>query len=809
MEPIVHKIITSNPRASLSPRTSIRYQKSFLGNLSHPAKLLMVLGVLLIASTYVKANTVTAVATGSWSAGATWNRTATGTFSTGSPKKNITGVGTNFSADCSAGEIFYDNTGASLGTIASVTSATVLTLAGNPGSTYSNATFSVGKAPQANDNVVLSGAFNVTVDASTNAIGSLTMSNGTLSFGGAFNLSIGGNFAYTSGTFTKGTGTVTYNGATAQTVAALNYNNLTFSGAGQKNAAGTITVGATLTNGSVLDMAGNTLTLGTSTANTGGTVRFSGATNGKLIGTGTVEYYGSTAQTIASGTYAALKVSNTTGASVTALTTVDALTIDASAIMNVNATKALTVNTTLTNNGILNLQSDATGTATIKTPVTLSGTGTYNVKQYLTGSGGATANGRFWYLSSPLDGVSATGFGVNQTSSKLWKYNETTHGYATVSNSDVMEKGRGYVARLGANSTITHGAANVKLNTGTQTVSISRTETDSKKGYNLVGNPYAAYVTLDIADNPGIETSMWYRSMNSGGTGMVYDTWNLATGLGVVSSGSGDLTSDIAPMQAFWVRATAPGTTNVTFKQINTTHQPSTVKLRSAAVASAQKVRISVSNGVYSDQTLIGFFENAQDSYDTYDSYKMSNENVAVPEIFTYVGTDEVAINGMAPLESSRELAIGFRTGTAGTFTFNASEISNMEEGTKVLLKDKLLNLTQDLTLSPSYTFTSDVTTTNSRFSLVITKVATVINMVAEEPAFNAFAENNGRINVQLSNIDANGTQIKLYSVSGKLLLSKPVDGAITTFDSKLPYGIYLIEVSRQGYVGMNKIVIN
>ena len=53
------------------------------------------------------------------------------------------------------------------------------------------------------------------------------------------------------------------------------------------------------------------LVTGTST-NTGGTIRFSGGTNGLAIGTGTIEYYGSS-QTIAGGTYSNLTISQSSG----------------------------------------------------------------------------------------------------------------------------------------------------------------------------------------------------------------------------------------------------------------------------------------------------------------------------------------------------------------------------------------------------------------------------------------------------------------------------------------------------------------
>ena len=51
--------------------------------------------------------------------------------------------------------------------------------------------------------------------------------NASIIFTAGGSLNIGGDFAYTSGTFTPGTGTVTYNGTGQQAVAVVPYNNFT------------------------------------------------------------------------------------------------------------------------------------------------------------------------------------------------------------------------------------------------------------------------------------------------------------------------------------------------------------------------------------------------------------------------------------------------------------------------------------------------------------------------------------------------------------------------------------------------------
>jgi hypothetical protein len=151
---------------------------------------------------------------------------------------------------------------------------------------------------------------------SVNISGSLTQtSSSSITFSGAGTLSIGGDYLYVSGTFTPSTGTVTYNGAAAQTIAALTYRNLTVNkSAGTASltssatvtndltvTAGTMTTSANITvSGSISIASGATLNGGAATITLGGNWSNSGTFSG---GTGTVTFNGGLAQSIGSTTF--------------------------------------------------------------------------------------------------------------------------------------------------------------------------------------------------------------------------------------------------------------------------------------------------------------------------------------------------------------------------------------------------------------------------------------------------------------------------------------------------------------------------
>ncbi|MCX6308589.1 MAG: FG-GAP repeat protein, partial [Bacteroidia bacterium] len=146
------------------------------------------------------------------------------------------------------------------------------------------------------------------------------------------------------------------------------------------------------------------------------------------------------------------------------------------------------------------------------------------------------------------------------------------------------------------------------------------------------------------------------------------------------------------------------------------------IPVQNVLAMTTKTIRFQVTNGIFTDEALLGFYTAAIDEFDPYDSHKFSNDNPAYPELFFLASGSEVAINGVPTLIANKSLALGFRTGTAGSFTIRVSEFNNLDAGTIVILKDNLLSVEQNLTLNTSYTFTSAISTTSTRFTLFISK---------------------------------------------------------------------------------------
>jgi len=471
--------------------------------------------------------------------------------------------------------------------------------------------------------------------------------------------------------------------------------------------------------------------------------------------------------------------------------------------LTVNAGKQLTIASgTLAVGGNLTLKSDATnGTATLIDNGTVTVGGTTNVEQYLT-------SGRNWYVSSPLS--ASTGNVVLGTSgNSLWQYNEVNSDWTTdaTSTSTPLSVMKGFVAKTAADGVITFTGGT--LNTGNQSITVNRTDNaNPSRGFNLVGNPYPSSVDWSAASKTNLLTTMWYRTKE--GSDYKFYTYNsTGEGIGVPAS----VTSQIPSMQAFWVRVDNIGTGTLAFTNAMRSQQSGNpLRAPAAEKTTTQKIlRLQVSNGTNSDEAVVYFNQNAADEFDAYDSEKMSNNNAAIPELYTLAGTEKAVINGLNKVTPNNELALGFTTGETNTFTIKATEISNFDTDIRIILKDKLLNTEQELTAATDYSFSSDPVSTASRFSIVFRSASTVTgidNSTDSKLNITVFRNANGYITITHNDATSEGTAT-VCNALGQKLVDCSTTGTTTVIARSFLPGVYLVTVNVFGRTTTKKIILN
>jgi len=477
------------------------------------------------------------------------------------------------------------------------------------------------------------------------------------------------------------------------------------------------------------------------------------------------------------------------------------LVVDNSQTVNsfiVNPGAKLTINSgqTLTT-GNVNFKSDATGTGTFVNNGGTLTTGNASMSQYVT-------TGRNWYLSSPVSNATSAIFdAVNSTTNKLYSYDEVNHTWPQISdNSTSLTVAKGYVANMPVSGNITFTGS---LNDGNKSINLTQTiGTDA--GFNLVGNPYPSYLDWSAAAvaNPGVLSSIWYRTKTALNA-YTFDTYN-ATGNVSSTNGATMVSKLIPPMQAFWVYITAP--TTLIFTNAMRFHTDNSSNMLKAMNVDRQLLRLKVSSGDYSDETVIYSDAHADNGYDRYDSPKMFNNDGTTPEIYTLAGTNKLVINGLSDFKDGMEIPVAFKTAIAGSFNLRMGEQSSLNSDMSIILKDKLTNKQMDLTLGDSFTFTSDVTSGSDRFSLIFksTDRVTSLSESSENANLSVFCNENNRIEVNCTEkLSANAT-VRVFNALGQQLAHQKLDSQRTVISTPTASGIYLISVSNAGKTVIKKV---
>ncbi len=430
-----------------------------------------------------------------------------------------------------------------------------------------------------------------------------------------------------------------------------------------------------------------------------------------------------------------INVSSATAVSALTLTPVSDITVAGEATLTVNqptTVNSLTIaprgklslgsNTLTALNGIT-LQSDASGTATLMDSYA-SPTVAATVEQYVQA-------GRNWYMSSPITSASYT---LLNRGASVVEWNEVSKVWDNVT-AGTLTKGKGYIqvanATQGTTGTVDFNGI---TNSGDVSIALTRTESGSNRGFNLVGNPYPSYLDWKkvAAANTNVLPTVWFRTKKTveAGGGYTFATVNVAAYLDnnenspVIANNNSqtNITTYIPPMQAYWVRLNEnPVTTNFVVTNAMRDHADNAGNLFKAPkqkAVSQQLIRLQVSDGTMSDEAVLYFNSNASNGYDKYDSPKMAG-NSSAPEVYMLSEGERLVINGLSSAAGIPDQVVGFSYGTGGDLKIKATEITNIDGSTFIYLWDDVTKTETALTPETEYEFTTTPATNNeSRFSL-------------------------------------------------------------------------------------------
>ena len=297
---------------------------------------------------------------------------------------------------------------------------------------------------------------------------------------------------------------------------------------------------------------------------------------------------------------------------------------------------------------------------------------------------------------------------------------------------------------------------------------------------------------------------------------MDFQTYNASLDVSVPQSASGY----IPPMQAFWVKVdtdpVSPATvsngtlnlTNAMRAHSGTTENPSSNLLKAPAVSEKPLIRLLLSDGTITDETVVAANASASDGFDVYDSEKMSISDTSM-EIYTLAGTEKLVINGMNALTEGKTVTLGFRPGQTGTnFTIEATQLENIDA--KVMLLDKVAGTEQELTAGTPYSFTvTDAASTTDRFVISFAaKVPTGVETGTANRDMTVYANRNNRIQVIYRGELNDQTTVSVYNVAGQMLSTQKLVKASTELSGTYRPGVYMIQLTDNGKKMTQKLII-
>jgi hypothetical protein len=469
------------------------------------------------------------------------------------------------------------------------------------------------------------------------------------------------------------------------------------------------------TNNFDLSVGGNWVKNGTFTASVGRTVTFNGSSPQTISGTGTTTFEG-------------LTINNPAGVSISTGTYV------------LNEVLTISAGTFNTFGNSFTMTSTASKTARIA-PITGGGSiaGNFTIQRFLSSRTQSPTDdpGHWSDLSSPVQSSTMADWDAELffsyphnpplTSSNVQTWSEPADDWFGVTAATVLTPGKGWEIALTDNATLTSFTATTLTtfgvpNQGSQ--DLTPLLSNAMSGDNLIGNPFASSISW---------TSVFASSSGISNQYSVYD----ANDANYVFFGLG---TEIGAGQGFWVAAT--GTPSVIIHETaKTTSSNSTVRSMAGDEYAVFRLKGADESIRYAHSLKVTANEEASNGLDFSDLRFRKSPVKGVPNLTTTIDGKELSVTAFSLSSDSYSLPLNTRTGIAGNYVIEATDLGNLSEYNCITLEDTKLNKLTEMHENSSYVFEMTAGEPESRFIVHFSKDGNCRQQIAETLA--ASIENN------------------------------------------------------------------
>lgn len=483
--------------------------------------------------------------------------------------------------------------------------------------------------------------------------------------------------------------------------------------------------------------------------------------------------------------------------------------------LTINSTAKGTIANTLTNNGIINLNSTSDGMFSLMFNTYSATTGIVKPQLYLSGGGSPNYNWHyiaipftdgydaydFYTLSSNLLGYDETRVTTNEFEGWLWYDGLAGNGVASGTPFFWLDFGKGYNFYQNVSSApILSGTAGSAIGSTLGTVNTSYSGSSNnltQYGYNLLGNSLTCSIDWNyVTVNGSVSSTVYYT------TGNKWAAYNSGSG------GTDGGARYIPPLQGFFVKANATGA-SVNFTgsnvKVHTTQARYKKSLDSQEEINSDviypKVKLELTGNMASDETIVWFNENATTGYDEkYDGFKLFSSNASFGQLYSILNGKQFVINGIPLPSSSLTVPLGISIPQSGSYSLDKKVLEELDNYNVYLVDKTNGNYTVDIKKVDSYKFSSDAGTYTDRFVLKFESLLTTVEMPSIiNKKFNIYGTKDF-INILPSDDFGKESIVKIYDLTGRIVKQANISGFYKGSLLQIPFGGYqgiiIVEIS-------------
>ena len=503
------------------------------------------------------------------------------------------------------------------------------------------------------------------------------------------------------------------------------------------------------------------------------------------------------------------------------LTKAQNITVASGKSFTIEKTGSVTMSGNFSNSGTFTLNSDSDEFSSIIIGGTVTGNISYN--RYVNSVG----TNEWDLIGAPVDGQSISSFASANsstlgTSSNIYaigSYDNATNTWtnyttSTIGSAGNFDRGRGYqMASVSVGTGILKFTGTPASTTQTQAIiNNDAANAGTGKRWNLVANPFPSY----IHGNTNADSSNNFLTVN---TDKLHDSYEAiygydADGSGYTAYNNTSSALNLAPGQAFMVASDNTSSDNISF----TTDMRTIVGGDDLIVGDILEDTFELIIKLYDgdtelDYTKFYFADGLSLGLDP--GYDAGNFNQGASLMSRLVEEDEgvgLVINAMGlenvndvvvPLEINRESGNSFRI-SIDTFDIYAGTNVYLEDnaqGTMTLLNELDFELTPENNLSGV-----------GRFFIHLTETTFSIDNEVDTNLLNAYKlDRNNFIIVEGLTVQSGITNVKLYSLLGREILSTELNNSINTqtiSTERIDTGVYVIKLQSGNNLITKKLII-